>query len=233
MISKVIASLRDPSKHNILCPVSVSTNSQTITRSYKPRCSMQETTRAEFEALMIRVRARKPEAIRELSERYREIVQRIVGPGYQNSKHARHMSISDLVQDGLIEVLSKMDQVQDASNMPAYVNAMARNKLLASLRKLHAKKRDIDRVEKDAERIDHEFLDEKTASDWAVESEEIARIVVLLKSQEEAILWAYLSGYNQSEIGNMFKKSTEEVARVLRAVMDIIRSSKPTSSDSV
>lgn len=179
----------------------------------------------EFKDLVERAQKGDEAAIRDLCKRYRSLVEEVAGPGFRRA-YGRHVGISDLVQSGLMKVLQKADDILEKSDLPGYVAAMARNQLLMSLRKLRAKKRDIDRVEADGDRLDVAYRDDPTASDMAVQTEEVSRAVQPLTDEEKAALWAYLAGYTYAEIGEMLGLDEDGARRLVQVAWQIIRSGR-------
>lgn len=179
----------------------------------------------EFQSLVERARRREPDAVRELCRRYRSLVERVARPGFRQA-YGRHVGISDLVQSGLIEVLQKADLILGQSDVPGYVAAMARNQLLESLRKLRAKKRGIDRVEADGDRLDGAYRDDPSASDLAVQTEEVSRALQPLTEVERAALWAHLAEYTYAEIGEFLGTDEDRARRLVQVAMEVIRAGR-------
>ena len=94
-------------------------------------------THDELKQLMERLRSGDPEAARIICDRYRDIVCVTIGPAVTGTRLGQKVSISDVVQTGMIQMWEHLDSlVVRVDNIPAYLRRMARNKLAERLRGL-------------------------------------------------------------------------------------------------
>ncbi|QJW98434.1 RNA polymerase sigma factor [Frigoriglobus tundricola] len=167
----------------------------------------------ELKALLARLQQGDAEAAAVLCEKYRDIAVTVLAR-LAGTQAGRTVSISEVVQSGMVQVLTHLDElVEGVGNLPGYLRAMARNKLRDRLDKLRAGKRDISREEYGEAALDGLGSADPTASDAVGLDEEYEAVMRSLSDPERTLVEARIAGHDWETVAELSGQTSAEAAR--------------------
>jgi RNA polymerase sigma factor (sigma-70 family) len=188
-------------------------------------------TREEVTAMLVGAQNKVPEAEAALDRYIAALVARMWGPGFR-AKYGRSQRASDLRQECASAVWEQLNRFLAAGTPKAYLRAAVQNKVAQVVRAQHAKKRDVNRVTSDPDRVARVPSTGPTASDAArtKEAREVCTRILqpLSEADQQLLRYAFAERLSYAEIAERTGLSADtakkRVARLLRILRDMNQS---------